>query len=166
LTKADTNFLRGNINWIEWFLDLYKLEDEQLNEELGCKDWKEEINRCSNKREVERKKNSLERKVKKISNNPNKKKNEPIDNLTYSQKNYVEKQLALPRSQSLQNYLSSAKTPEERKQRENEIRQILNHWEQENKKTRATVAITGLLIIGAIVGLIIFLVRKNKRRDY
>jgi len=38
----------------------------------------------------------------------------------------VEKQLALPRGQSLQSYLNSAKTPEERKQRENEIRQILN----------------------------------------
>ncbi|CAJ0831372.1 22575_t:CDS:2 [Entrophospora sp. SA101] len=80
-------------------------------------------------REVKQKERSLKRKVEKIKDNTNKKPNDANkadDNLTYSQKNYIEKQLALPHGQSLQSYLNSAKTPEERKQRENEIRQLLN----------------------------------------
>jgi LPXTG-motif cell wall-anchored protein len=147
---------------IEWSLDLWNVEDEQLNEELNLKDWREEINACSNQKEVERKKEQLKRKVKKISGSAKKKNS--VRNLNYSQQNYVEKHLALPAGQSVSEYIRSAKTPKERKQREDEIRTILNKFEQENRKTGAISSIVGILLIGAIIGLIIYLVKRKKNK--
>jgi hypothetical protein len=143
------------IDSIEWFLDLREIEEQQLNEELNVKNWREEINLCSNEREVKRKKNSLERKIKKMS-----KKEKVTDKLNYSQKKYVESHLA--DNQSLENYLRGAKTPEERKQRESEVQQLISRYEQENRKTGTTTAIVGFLVLGAIISLIIWLIKKNK----
>lgn len=151
------------IDDIEWFLDLKEIEAQQLNEELNCKDWKEQINSCSKQREVERKKNALKRKITKISNDP-KKKTELVDNLNYSKENYAKNQLKLSANQSIKDYIRDAKTPEERKLREDEVRTLLNKYEQESTKTRALTSIIGILLIGSIIGLIIYLVKRNKNK--
>lgn len=119
----------------------------------------------SSKREVERKKKQLERKVKKINSGPSKKRNS-ARNLSYSQQNYVKKQLSLSPGQSVSEYIRGAKTLEERKQREDEIRTVLNKFEQKNRKTRAITSIVGILFIGVIIGLIVYLVKRSKKNRH
>ncbi|CAI2180831.1 14121_t:CDS:2 [Funneliformis geosporum] len=149
--KRDAEFLTDVINTcinhVKNHYRIYKISDQQADEIL----------------EVERKKKALERKIKKISSDPNKKKAGLAD-LNYSQENYAKNQLKLSANQSLKDYVRSAKTPEERRQREDEIRTLLNKYEQESTKTRALTSIIGVLLIGSIIGLIIYLVKRNKNK--
>ncbi|CAI2192470.1 18741_t:CDS:2, partial [Funneliformis geosporum] len=168
--------VQETIDRIQFYLNLYKLSEQQANEWLGSiLKSKKLINEQKNElvddkdraidhiEEVERKKKALERKIKKISSDPNKKKAGLAD-LNYSQENYAKNQLKLSANQSLKDYVRSAKTPEERRQREDEIRTLLNKYEQESTKTRALTSIIGVLLIGSIIGLIIYLVKRNKNK--
>ena len=180
------------INAIETYYLIGKYLTEQETEKALGSNWKNEINDCSSHNKIMNKyyllTNKLEKeydKKKKLDNELWDNKNKAINDIIHYEKNGVslysssvkEKLPSHLKNDRWMDYLRESNSLAELKSRQSKIESMINkeakneknhanydyrNYDPKNSGTGIAGIIIGLLIVGAVIGLVIYLVNKNK----